>query len=137
MKNYFEKGFTLTEVIVAMGIFSIGVLGIFSFFTYSSQTIRVARSETTGSNLANGFLEEELAKSYGELIPGTSAKTRVSDNPASPYYNYQKQIEITLIDSDLNNSVTDLGLKKIIISIFWPQGSYEKSIQSATIKTQR
>lgn len=132
-----KKAFTLVEVVVAIGVLAIGVLGVASFFAYSTRITRSASNTSVGANLASGVLDEENAKSYDELSPGTGTKDRFSTNQTDPFYKFQKQINITLIDSNLADSPTDLGLKKIDVFIFYQEGSGEKTIQMSTIKTKR
>ena len=132
-----SKGFTLIEVIIALMIFAIGVLGILNFFLFSTKSIRVARQTTTASNLAQGIIEEEFSKSYDELTPAVGAKIRFSSDPVNPFYNYQKQINIGLIDSNLSSSLTDIGLKKIDVIIYWQDQTNEKNLQISTIKSKK
>lgn len=136
MKNY-KKAFTLIEVIVALTVFSIGILGVQTYFATSSRLTTAANHMSTASNLAQGIIDTQLSYAYDELIPGTSAKVRVSTDSASPFYNYQKQVTISLIDSSLNTSATDVGLKKILVTVFYSEGAIEKNVQMATIQTKR
>jgi len=130
-------GFTLIEVLIAMSIFAISILSVAGFFVYANKNIRFARNTTIASNLAQKLIEENLAKSYQELNLGTSTKTRFSNDPASSYYSFQYQEEIGLINSDLNPITTDIGLKKILVTIYWQEGTVEKNVQMATIKNER
>lgn len=132
-----KKGFTLTEVIIAIGVFGIGVLGVSGFFATTSQTIKVGRFTSTASNLAQGVIDEELAQSYDALTVETGTKTRFSADSADPFYNYQKQVNISYIDSNLNNSGTDLGMKKIEVFVYWQDGGTERNVQMATIMTKK
>lgn len=132
-----KRAFTLIEVIVALTVFSIGVLGVQTYFATSSRLTTAASRMSTASNLAQGIVDTELTLAYDELIPGTSTKVRVSTDSASPFYNYQKQVTISLIDSNLNTSATDVGLKKILVTVFYSEGGSEKNVQMATIQTKR
>lgn len=130
-----KRAFTLVEVIVAIGIFGLGVLGLAGFFAASAQTTRVARFTTTATNLAQGVIEEEISKSYDELA--TSAKMRFSEDDNNPFYPYWKQVNVSLIDSDLASSATDVGLKKIDVFVYWPEGSVEKNMQMSTVVSKQ
>jgi len=130
-----KKGFTIIEVIVALTVFTIGVLGIEAYFATSSRLTTAASRISTASNLAQGIIDNEAASAYDALIPGTGAKVRVSTDPASPFYNYQQQIIISLIDNNLNASATDIGLKKINVKVFWQEGGAEKNVEMSTIQT--
>lgn len=132
-----KKGFTLVEVVVAIGVLTIGVLGVSGFFAYSSKISRSSSNTSIASNLTSGLIDEEIAKSYEELAPGNGAKVKISTDPANPFYNFSKQINISLIDSNLAASATDLGLKKIDVIVSYQEGSSEKNVQMSTIKTRR
>jgi Tfp pilus assembly protein PilV len=128
-----KKAFTIIEAIVALGIFGLGVLAVVSFFIYSSQFTRLARQTTISSNLVEQTMEETIALPYSSLIPATGSRTRFSSDQSSPYYSYEKQINITLVNSSLANSATDVGLKKINVLVFWQAGTQEKSVELATV----
>jgi len=130
----FKKSFTIIEIVTAIGVFGIGVLGLAGFFAASTQIVRSASNMSVATNLASGFIDEEFAKSYDELLPGPGTRTQVSiDTPTAFYY----QIDISLIDDNLWASDTDIGLKKIDVSVFWQEGTGEKHVQISTIKSQR
>lgn len=128
-----KRGFTLIEVVVATGVLLIGVLGVGAFFATSSTISRHASYTSIASNLAQGFIDEEISKSYDELDPVTGSKDPLLD----PFSNYHKQVNVSLIDSNLVASGTDIGLKKIDVFIFWQEGGSEKSIQISSVKTNR
>lgn len=132
-----KKSFTIIEIIVAIGIFGVGVLAIAGFFATSAQTVRVASHTSVASNLASGLVDEEFSKSYEELIPATGTRTKISSDPADPFYLFEKQINIKLIDSNLATSATDVGLKQIDCFIYWQEGDNEKNVQMSTVKSRR
>jgi len=132
-----KKAFSIIEVIVALTVFTIGILGIETYFATSSRLTVAANHISTASNLAQGIIDEEIALSYAELNPGTGAMERISTDSNSPFYNYQKQITISLIDNSLNPSATDVGLKKIDVKVYYPERGISKYVQMATIQSER
>ena len=62
---------------------------------------------------------------------GRQTKSRVSSDPASFLYNYQRETIIETVDANFNTSVNDVGLKKITVNVYWqsPVLSKEKTIQ--------
>lgn len=132
-----RHGFTLIEVIVAIGIFGIGVLAIIGFYAISVQAIRNSRQVTTATALAQGIIEEKIAEPYDSLIVGEGLKEAFSTDSADPTYLYQKKVDISLINQDLAASGTDLGLKKIDVYVYWQGPSEEKKVQLSTITIQR
>jgi len=131
-----KKGLTIIEIIVAITVFTIGVLGVAAFFGNSSRLAGAAGRISVASNLAQGLIDQEVNKSYDSLTPGTGIKTNLSLENTNPFYQYQKQVDIILIDSNLAISGTDIGLKKIIVTIYYNEGQDEKNVQMATIKSK-
>jgi prepilin-type N-terminal cleavage/methylation domain-containing protein len=132
-----EKGFSMIEVITAMGIFGIAILSLAAFFAISSRTIRTARNMTTATNLAQEAADEKISLAYDSLTPGAETRTRFSSDESSPFYDFEKQINISLIDQNLSSSVTDVGLKKVDCAVYWQEGTDEKSLQISTIISQK
>lgn len=135
-----RRSFTLVEIILAVFILEIGLLGVSGFYAYSLNIAKIARNETTAANLAQGLLDEELAISFDNLAVGAGTKTDYSVDPASPFANFQKQVDVAYIDASLTPSYTQIptneNMKKITVTVFWPQNESEKSFQLATIKAK-
>lgn len=126
----------MVEIVVAIGVLAIGVVGVSTFFAGSTRTTRSASNTSVAANLGQGVIDEELVKSYNELNPVSGAKVKFSEDSANAFYNFSKQINISLIDQNLNSSVNDVGLKKIDVIIYWNEGSMEKNLQLSTIKAK-
>ncbi len=136
MKKKFRRSFSIIEVLIAIFILEIGILGIAGFYASSLRTARVARSETIASNLAAGLLDEELANTYDNLDPIDGDEVRYSDVLGNPFYNWYKEIDVFWIDAELNQSLTDQNMKKIIVTISWTEGTSKKIFQTASIKAR-
>lgn len=136
-----KSAFTLIELLLAVFILEIGLLGIAGFYAYSATITRTARNETTAANLASGLLDEESAKSYDALTVGAPATpTPYSTATPNPFANFQKLIDISYLDSNLNASYTQTeanqNMKKITVTIYWTEVSSQKNYQIATIKAK-
>jgi type II secretory pathway pseudopilin PulG len=139
-KNNFSKAFTIIEIVVAIAILGIGVISIAMFFAKSAQVARSASNLTSASNLAQAVLEEQLAVSYDELIEGTSAQTKISSDPTSPYYIFEKKVTISCVNSTLatvNCALTPAPMKKIEVFIYYQEGTTQKNVQIATLQTEK
>lgn len=131
-----KKAFTLIEVLLAIFVLEIGLLGIAGFYAQSLQITKRARNQTIASNLAAGILDEELAITY-ENLP-TVTRQKYSIDEANPFYNWDKQVDVSCIDASLNPLSCDdatAHMKKITVTIYW-QEQTERSFQIATIKTE-
>lgn len=132
-----KKGFTIIEVVIAIGIFGIAVLGIMGYFALSTQFVSYARQTTIASNLAQEVVEETIAQPYDSLTVGNGTRIAFSTDSTNPYYAYQKQLNISYVNSDLSTSATDLGLKKIEVFVYWQATSGEKNVQMATLLSKK
>ena len=128
--------FTLIEVLLAVFILEIGVLAIATFYSYGFTIIKTARNETTASNLVSALLDSELSKNYDNIGVGLGVKQNYTNDPLSPFYPWQKQVDVAYIDINLNKSTTDPNMKKITATIYWQDKGVEKSLQTASIKAR-
>lgn len=84
MKNIIirQDGFTLIETMIAMVVFTIGILGLFGMQSAAIKENLAANSITTGSSWASSRVEELIAKSYGDTeISGTYTDCSVFSSP--------------------------------------------------------
>lgn len=136
-KEKTKKSFSLIEVLLAVFILEIGLLGISTFYAYSHKIAKMARNQTIATNLAQGVLDEQIAKSYDspELI--TVNRTAYSTVPNNPFQGFDKEITITCINAslgDLNCLDPNAHMKKVIVTIYWTEDNSNRSVQLAVIK---
>lgn len=114
------KGFTLIESTIAIVVLLVGLLAVMQFFPFSIQIIGDANNRTIASNLALSKLEEIKSQSYDDISTGTlEAKQVVSADSTSYLYNYQREAIVEFIDSNFDPSGSDVGLKKITVTVYW------------------
>jgi type IV pilus modification protein PilV len=68
-----EKGFTLIEVLVAMGLFAAGIMAVISMQTATVRTNSLARNSTEATTIASDLLERLNSLPYNDntyLAPG-------------------------------------------------------------------
>lgn len=140
-KNILKKknrAFTLVEILLAVFILEIGLLGVAGFYAKSLNISRTARNETTASNLASGLLDEQLANNYSNLVVAEGTKTNYSPDISNPFYSWQKKIDIAYINTNLvaSYSEPDTNMKKITVTVYWQENGAERNFQIATIKAR-
>lgn len=129
-KKKLRTGFTLIEVILAIGIFAIGTLAAINLFPKGLRLGREAKETSVATSLAQEQVEEVLAQNYDDIATGTiEPKARIDSNPNSQFYIYQRQTAVNFADSNLSTTTTDTGLKKITVTVYYPEGAQEKTIQ--------
>jgi prepilin-type N-terminal cleavage/methylation domain-containing protein len=113
-------GFTLIESAIAIFILLVGLVAVIAFFPFGIKIVGESQSETFAANLAQSKVEELKATNYDSLAVGTiEAKHRLSSDASDPLYDYQRQTIVQTVDSNLNTNATDVGLKKVTITVYW------------------
>lgn len=116
-----KHGFSLIEVLIAIAVLAVGLIAVISIFPFSIKTNKGAEQQSLASSYARTKLEQVLASSYDEVNTGTiEARARVTANPNDTAYPLERQTVVTFIDSNLNTSVSDVGLKKVVVTVYWP-----------------
>lgn len=134
-----SHGFSLIEVLVAIGILAVGLVAIISIFPFSIKANKGAELASVASSYARSQLEQVLATNYDDVGSGTiEARARVSSNPSDVAYVLERQTVVSFVDSSLNASGSDLGLKKIVVTVFWPnrQGSYNSLVLTSLLSNR-
>jgi len=125
-----KLGFTIIEVIIALGILTIGVVVTLSVFPKGLKLERESKEISVATDLAQERLEELVTENYDDIPIGTiDAKAKVDTNPQSQFYIYQRSADAQFVDSNLNVSATDTELKKITVTVYFTEVNQEKSIQ--------
>ncbi len=136
LKKTAKNGFTIIEATLAITILTIGLMAVVEFFPFTIRIIGDSQNMAVASNLALSKIEEINSMPYENISVGTiETKQRVSNDAEDYLYNFRRQTNVEYIDSNLNPSATDNGLKKITVTAYWqsPVISNEKSTQISTI----
>jgi len=125
-------GFTLIEALAAMAILVIAVLVIIQLFPAGLNVSRSSKNEIKAIDLAQGEIESIRDLAYADIT--NVARTRISSDQTSPYFIFEKEVIVSYVNGSLTTSEADLGLKKVTVNIYWPEGDQTKSISSDFIK---
>lgn len=113
-------GLTEIEAILAIAILSIGILSIATLFPLALKIAKTAEQETVAANLGQAKIEELFSLGYENIPLGIiETRHRLSADPMSPFYRYERETVSQLVDGDLNISATDLGLKRINVTLYY------------------
>jgi hypothetical protein len=145
-----RKGVSLTELMIAVTILTIGVIGGMGSFKYINKAMTQSRIKTIATNLAQEKMEVLKNKSYFQLLVTTASANSTGYSPNFPYdtETYPPQT-ITLwgmpaltrvVNVDyvtLNGSVPTLlpytaddpGMKKITVTVMWNDAGTPKKVQ--------
>ncbi len=142
------KGFTLVETLVAVFILSIGIVAVLNIFPLGIQIARFSQTASTAVQLAQAKMEQEVSKHYTEILcnetvspPCQEEKSRISDDPANPFYYYWRELELNYVDpkDDMAIAANDTGIKKIEITVSWRSslGILEQSVTLVSLIAKR
>ncbi len=116
-----QQGFSLMEALVAVSILALTLVAVIGVFPLVLKMNKLAEQTTLASNYAKVKLEEILIKPYDEVGAGIiETRHRLSTNPQDRIYSIERQTEVTLVNANLQTSGTDVGLKKINVTMWWP-----------------
>lgn len=138
--NKFQSGISEIEAILAIAILSIGILAAVTLFPLALKISKNAEQETVAANLAQAKIEEIFSLGYENIPAGSiEARHRLSSEQENPFYHYEREASVALVDGNLENSASDLGLKKITVTVYWqsPYLSASKSLPVSILISQK
>ncbi len=116
-----RRGFSLIEGLVAISIMAVALITVLGAVPTTLQANKHAELESLASVYARAKLEGLLTTSYDELGTGTvEPRTVLSSDPANPASKLYRTSTVTLLDANFSQSSTDQGLKKITVTVDWP-----------------
>ena len=120
-----RDGFTILEILVALGILAFGILAVASMQTASLSGTSKAQSGTDGTAVAMAQLEQLMALNYSDsnLTDGSHPSTPMTD--ATGRYN---------IEWFCDNDVPVPNTKTIQVVISWDEGGVTKSTDLTYVK---
>lgn len=144
-----RSGGTLTELMVAVVIMSIGLLGLFGSFRFISRSLHVSRAQSLATNLAQERVETLKNLSYYSLLITTSPANDTDFSPAIPYdtanyppekiaiggITFTRYTYVTMADVTNGNVVAlaytypDTGMKQIAVTVVWDDMAAKKKWQ--------
>lgn len=135
LKSPNNQGFSLIEIIVAFSIFSVAFFALIPLFPAGISINKNAENNSVAVYVAQVKIEQVMKSNYDEIATGTiEARHVVSTDPGSSDFNFERQTIVSLLDSDLNATSTDIGLKKISTTVYFPN-AISKTIQNFNIST--
>lgn len=141
-----KKGFTLIEVLIAVFLLTVGIVGVMTMFPLGVQTAKSSQMASVGNFLAQEKFEQLISKSYDDpqLTPGFIIEDY---GDITGFEFYKRETMVSCVRSgDLSEDVCDYDLtgdptpmKKVEVEIFWRSslGVTEKSIKLAGLVSKR
>ena len=108
----------MIEVLLAMAIFAIGILGLANMQLHSTNGNTHARKASEASEFGQGEIEVMMGTSYSDLVDGTTVTIT----------NGYTIIRVVSDALDSDGDVID-GLKEITVTVDDPQGNERASLR--------
>ncbi|MBN2133406.1 MAG: prepilin-type N-terminal cleavage/methylation domain-containing protein [Sedimentisphaerales bacterium] len=125
MKNERRKAFTFVEVIAALAVVSIALVGLLHMHLLSVKTANAAQSRTEAVLLARAKMTEALCWQSQEA-PAESGTTDVNGS------RYAWRTEITNVSVPQLQNLRGDALRQLRVSVTWQEGAGQKSVEMAT-----
>ena len=114
-KEQNQKGFTLIEVLMAMAIFSIGILAVGSMQIAAMNGGASARRSTDAATIAQDQIEKIIAGNYDDLAA-----------PADAVVNGRYSLNWAVAEEDLNTDGNN-DAKNVTVTVTWPDKGGDRS----------
>lgn len=115
------RGFSIIEALIATSILAIGLIAIISVFPFIIKLNKQAEHYALASALARAKIEQLTVVAYDQLTVGNiEPRAKVVTDVNDQLYIFERQSTITYVDSNLQISQTETGLKKIETIVYWP-----------------
>ncbi len=134
------KGFTLIEVLVAVAVLAIGIVGVLAMFPMATQVVKSAQMASIAVQISQEKIEEKISRPYGEIV---IRATTEDYGQIANFRAFKRVTKITCFDPNvaglLPNCPGETGAKRIEITVFWksPLGITEKSINTISLISKR
>ena len=123
-----SQGFTLLEVLIAIVILSVGLLGMASLTVGIINGNALSKNLSTATTLAQDKMEEIWEQNYSDVAPETKAPL------LSPFANYERQVEVdtTTYPDIVGPPAQQVGMKIVTVTVYWTN----HNVQQKTIISQ-
>ena len=150
-----RAGVTLVELMIALAILTIGVVGVMGSFQFIQKAIQSSKNRTLASNLAQEKMQILKQKVYYQVIPTSSPGHNTTDfapesidydtdyfppediTEAGVTYTRYTLVQTAMEDSGrivaLSAGAPDTGMKLIIVTVVWSQGGTKRKLTMRNI----
>jgi prepilin-type N-terminal cleavage/methylation domain-containing protein len=122
-----DKGYSLIEVFIAMGILSIVLLGMAGLINITVAINRNSAEKTVAISLAQDKMEETIAKGYLNL-PATNQTVTEGYGAMANYLSYERITDIKI-------NKPDMDIKLITVDVYWNNDNRRVRFQSLVSNT--
>ena len=145
-----QSGFSLLEVIIALGMLAGVLIAIGSMLILGGRQIRAGRNLTAATTLARDLMETYGKRAYVTLAadlgaaPNENAKSVSSTTRGSPIQSWQARINRQLHDGSATVSILPLGGGaasfasaagiRVSVTVTWRERGWPRSVVLSTVR---
>jgi type II secretory pathway pseudopilin PulG len=152
MHRNHERGFSLVEVIVALGLLAGVLISIAGLFVIGGRQVESGRTATEALSVARGILEEMDGWGFRQTymlfgIDGTVTTSATVDTRVDAYSaKWQQTLDEALFESHAEILIESLGPTnpppnlattraiRVVVTVFWSEGNRDRSIRLGTVR---
>ncbi|MDD5750341.1 MAG: hypothetical protein PHU56_01665 [Candidatus Pacebacteria bacterium] len=110
-----KNGFTLIEILLTISFLFVGLLALLQVFPAAFGLERAGYMKTQAILLAQEKIEAINSQGYETTAPGDVFE----DALAPPFQLFSRRTIISYVDANLQDSLSDSGLKKVSVVVSW------------------
>ena len=111
------------EIMVAIGILVLVVLGVMQAFPFGAAIIRASENQTKASYIAQSKIEELISQGYNDIGTGNIEPRQKVGSSSSYLYNFERETFAYFIDPSMTststNPIDNVGIKTISIIVYF------------------
>ena len=135
------KAFTLLEILIAMTLFSVGMVSVLHIFPVNRKYLKQSSQTTQASFFAEAEIEAVHSTPYASLTvyptyfePAENLGSGISTDQANAF---TRSTVVSYVDSNNNwlpptPATTDTGLKKATVTVSWSENSVTRQFVLST-----
>ena len=121
-RRRYTKGFTLIEIMVAVTLLSIGLLGMAGLTVGVMRSNSLSSEVTTATTLAQDRMEEIKRMDYGDVTE--------ANLPPEGYNGGIQGYPLYRRDTDIDPNTPDPGMKTVTITVFWNSDASSLAVET-------
>ena len=127
-----RQGFTLLEVLIAVSLFAVGMMSIIQIFPLNRRLLRQSANTSQAAFLAQEEIEIIRDVDYDSLTTGTYEAAHAMGTAGDQLVIFSRSTAVSLIDSNRAATNSDVGLKKIVVTVTWTERNVARTYSLAT-----
>jgi len=132
IRQRLTKGFSLVEILVSIFVIGLSVATYIPASVHSRQMFLHNRRSELATTVAGTILDNDRKGGYAALPLGISGLPGGITQPDLP--SFTGSVTVTLIDKNMQPTATDVGRKRVDVSISWDDTVGDKgTIKDTTI----